>query len=250
MSPEKTIALLDVSSLAYDERVCAAALQGLLKKLLQNPKHCTSSTLFTLTTAVDVLNDLCANGVRADLATNPPIRMLVADDDLVARRAITCALQTAFEKPDDVECGEAALALAREKTFDVIFLDVQMPRMDGFTASAKIRETGRNRTTPVVFVTVQSDFKSRTQATLSGGNDLMGKPFLTAEVTVKALTFALRGRLQKLRTGAHSLSAAIEASAVEASSSGESSSRADQRLAARRRARRFKPAGESWRKSA
>jgi CheY-like chemotaxis protein len=175
---------------------------------------------------------------------------LVADDDLVARRAITCALQTAYEKPENVESGEAALALAREEIFDVIFLDVQMPRMDGFTASARIRETGRNRTTPVVFVTGQSDFKSRAQATLSGGNDLMGKPFLTAEVTVKALTFALRGRLRKLRTGTHWLSAANEASAVEASSSGNSSDRADERRAARRRARRFKPARQSWYQSA
>ena len=139
-------------------------------------------------------------GVEPDLATNPPIRMLVVDDDPVARRAITCALQMAFEKPESQEGGEGALAAATERLFDLIFLDVQMPGMDGFTVCSKIHETVQNRTTPVVFVTGHSDFKARTQAALSGGGDLIGKPFLTAEVTVKALTFSLRGRLQKRKT--------------------------------------------------
>jgi CheY-like chemotaxis protein len=177
-----------------------SALEGLLKKLLENRKHCTSSRLLTVSTAVDLLNDLCVTGVEADLATNPPIRMLAVDDDPVARRAITCALQMSFEKPESAEGGEAALAAATERPFDLIFLDVQMPGMDDFTVCSKIHETVQNRTTPVVFVTGHSDFKARTQAALSGGGDLIGKPFLTAEVTIKALTFALRGRLQKRKT--------------------------------------------------
>src|SRR5439155_10717759 len=41
-----------------------------------------------------------------------------------------------------------------------------------------------------------SDFNSRAKSTLSGGQDLIGKPFLAFEITVKALTLALRGRLQ------------------------------------------------------
>jgi CheY-like chemotaxis protein len=172
----------------------------LLKKLLENRKHCTSSTLLTVCTAVDLLKELCVTGVEPDLASNPPIRMLVVDDDPVARRAITCALQMAFEKPESQEGGEGALAAATERLFDLIFLDVQMPGMDGFTVCSKIHETVQNRATPVVFVTGHSDFKARTQAALSGGGDLIGKPFLTAEVTVKALTFALRGRLQKRKT--------------------------------------------------
>jgi CheY-like chemotaxis protein len=175
------------------------ALQGLLKKLLQNPKHCTSSSLLTIATAVDLLHDLCATRVKPDLAANPPIRILAVDDDPVARRAITCALQMAFEKPESVDSGEAALALATERPFDVIFLDVLMPGMDGFTTCFRIHETDQNHTTPVVFVTSYSDFKARSQATVSGGSDFMAKPFLTAEITVKALTYALRGRLQKLK---------------------------------------------------
>ena len=178
----------------------SAALEGLFRKLLQNPRHSTPSALATVATAVDLLNDLCVPGMKADLAINPPIHMLVVDDDLLARRVIVAALQTAFNKAESVESGEAALALTLEKPFDVIFLDVVMPGMDGFEVCSKIRDTAPNRATPVVFVTGHSDFDTRAQMSRNGGNDLMGKPFLTSEITVKALTFALRGRLQQLKT--------------------------------------------------
>jgi CheY-like chemotaxis protein len=177
-----------------------AALEGLFKKMLEDPKHSTPSTLSTIATAVDLLPDLCAPDLRADLAVNPPVSLLVVDDDLVARRVIVGALQTTFTKPESVENGEAALDLAREEPFDVIFLDVVMPGMDGFEVCAKIRKTVPNRATPVVFVTGQSDSRTRAEMTRNGGNDLLGKPFLTSEITVKALTFALRGRLDQLKT--------------------------------------------------
>ena len=178
----------------------SAALEGLLRKMLQNSEHTTPSALATLASAVDLLNDLCVPGLKADLATNPPIHMLVVDDDLVARRALVGALQTAFKKPEGAENGEAALALVLAKPFDVIFLDVVMPGMDGFEVCSRIRETVPNCATPVVFVTGQSDFGARAPMGRNGGNDLMGKPFLTSEITVKALTLALRGRLQQLKT--------------------------------------------------
>jgi CheY-like chemotaxis protein len=180
----------------------SAALEGLFRKMLENPKHSTPSTLVTVATAVDLLNDLCVPGMKEDLAINPPIHMLVVDDDLVARRALVGALQTAFNKPESVENGEVALALALEKPFDVIFLDVVMPGMDGFEVCSKIRDTVPNRATPVVFVTGHRNSDARAQMSRNGGNDLMEKPFLTSEITVKALTFALRGRLQKLISAA------------------------------------------------
>ena len=67
------------------------------QKLLETPQNWASSTLLTLTNAVDLMDDLCAPSVNPELATNPPIQMLVVDDDLVSRRAIVGALQVAFE---------------------------------------------------------------------------------------------------------------------------------------------------------
>jgi DNA-binding response OmpR family regulator len=77
-----------------------------------------------------------------------------------------------------------------------------MPGMDGFELCTRIRDTAPNRFTPVVFVTGQSDFDARAQMNRNGGDDLMGKPFLTSEITLKALTFALRGRIHQHKKGA------------------------------------------------
>jgi CheY-like chemotaxis protein len=176
------------------------ALEGLCRKLLESSKYSTPSTLATLKAALGALDDLCAPGLNADLATNPPIELLVVDDDLVARRVIVGALQTAFHRPESVETGEAALALAAAQPFDVIFMDVIMPGMDGFEACAKIRKTTANRATPVVFVTSKNDPDTLAEMSRSGGSDLLGKPFLTAEITLKALTFALRRRLYQRKS--------------------------------------------------
>ena len=175
----------------------STALEGLLRKLMENPKQATPSTLVTVAAGVDLLHDLCRSGLKSDLITNPPIRMLVVDDDPLSRRAVVCALQMAFDKPEAAESGEVALVLATEKPFDLIFLDVQMPGMDGFTTCSRIRESTVNRTTPVVFVTGLSDFNSRSQMSQSVGSDFVSKPFLKSEITVKALTFVLRGRIEK-----------------------------------------------------
>lgn len=177
----------------------ASALEALLKELVDKPKSATPSTLRTVANAVDLLGSLCGRELRPDLVDNPPVRILVVDDDLLSRRAVTFALQKSFERPDTAETSEAALALAGQKTFDVIFLDVMMPGMSGFALCEKIRASGPNKTTPIIFVTGQTDFSARAQSTLSGGSDLIAKPFLFIEVTVKALTFALRGRLTKPR---------------------------------------------------
>ena len=173
------------------------ALEGLFRKLLEKSDNSSASALATITAAVEVLPDLCAPGLKT--AGQPPVELLVVDDDLIARRVLVGALQTMFQRPESVESGEAALALAAEKTYDVIFLDVIMPGMDGFETCLKIRGTIPNRTTPVVFVTSQNDAHAHEQMVRNGGNDILGKPFLTSEITVKALTFALRGRLQRLK---------------------------------------------------
>src|SRR5678816_4138445 len=87
-----------------------------------------------------------------------PFRILVADDDPVSRRATSVALQMSFEKPESVEAGDAALALAQSRSYDVIFMDTQMPGIDGFAVCSSIRQTHLNHSTPVVFVVGDRDF--------------------------------------------------------------------------------------------
>src|SRR6185436_8999626 len=127
--------------------------------------------------------------------------ILVVDDEILSRRAITYALEKAGLKATSIEESQAALTAATENTYDLIFLDVRMPGMDGFELCTKIRGVEANKTTPVIFVTSLTDFKSRARSSLSGGTDLIAKPFMFIELSVKALTYVLRGRLMKVKTG-------------------------------------------------
>jgi CheY-like chemotaxis protein len=173
-----------------------SALEALIKEMIEKPKNITPSTLRTAAAAIDFFAELSRPGLRPDLADNPPIDILVVDDELLSRRAIIYALEKAFLKATPVEDGEAALAKAQMGKFDLIFLDVNMPGMNGFQLCEHLRQTNRNKTTPVVFVTSTADFQAKAQTTLRGGSDLIAKPFLFIELTVKALTFALRHRIE------------------------------------------------------
>jgi CheY-like chemotaxis protein len=173
----------------------AFAMEGLLKQLTENVSNITPSTLRTLKGGLEVLGAVSRPGIESGLFSRKPLQLLAVDDDPIGRRAVCCALERALNKPEVAEDGEAALALVAVKAYDVIFLDVQMPKMNGFELCARIHETSANRSTPIVFVTGHSDFETRAKSTLVGSADLIGKPFLTFEITVKALTVVLRSRL-------------------------------------------------------
>lgn len=176
-----------------------AALEVLLKELYEKPKNINASTMRTVAYSVDFLAEL----FKSPAPQPEPVStsgILVVDDEILSRRAVSYALEKASLKCVSVEDPTVALRLATENAYDLIFLDVQMPGMDGFELCTKIRALPINKTTPVIFVTSLTDFKSRARSSLSGGNDLIAKPFMFIELAVKALTHVIRGRVvqQKL----------------------------------------------------
>jgi CheY-like chemotaxis protein len=173
----------------------ASALEALANQLGQKARSVTPSTIRTVTAAVDLIEALAKPGLDPALASTPPIRVLAVDDDPISRHAVAFALKKALNLPDLAANGPSALELAAQTAYDAIFLDIQMPGMDGFELCKRLHETERNREVPVVFITCQNDFEARAKSTDAGGCDLIGKPFLTFEVTLKALTLVLRARL-------------------------------------------------------
>lgn len=173
----------------------AAVLEVLLKSLHDNPKNINVSTLRTVAHALDFLERL----LRYDSPTSllaAPAQILVVDDEILSRRAITFALEKARLKCVSVDRPEVALTLLAETPFELVFTDVQMPGIDGFGLCAKIRALPGHASTPVVFVTSLNDFNSRARSSLSGGNDFIAKPFLFIELTVKALIHLMQRRMQ------------------------------------------------------
>jgi CheY-like chemotaxis protein len=174
----------------------SAALEALLKELYEKPKSINASTLRTVAAATDFLGYLFQNGIAPDKQQIPAASILVVDDEAISRRAIVYALEKAQLASTGVDNPNQALNLLTTGRFDLIFLDVDMPEMNGFELCAKIRQMPLYKKTPVLFVTALSDFDSRTNSSMAGGNDFIAKPFLFIELTVKALMHVLRGKLQ------------------------------------------------------
>jgi DNA-binding response OmpR family regulator len=172
----------------------ADALEALLKELYEKPGNINASTLRTVASAIDLLAFLFEHGTSPGRQQTPPAHILVVDDEVISRRAITYALEKAKLKSVSVEDPNAAFEMLSQRPFDLVFLDVDMPGMSGFELCAKLRGLPAHKKTPVVFVTSLNDFESRANSTVSGGNDFIAKPFMFIELAVKALVHVMRGR--------------------------------------------------------
>ena len=173
----------------------ADATEALLKELYEKPKNINPSTLRTVANAVDFLGVLFERGTLPDRQEIPPANILVVDDEAISRRAVTYALEKAKLKSVSVEDPLVAYQMLTENRFDLVFLDVDMPNMNGFELCSRLRSLPSHKTTPVVFVTSLNDFESRASSTMSGGNDFIAKPFLFIELAVKALIHVLRAKI-------------------------------------------------------
>ena len=174
----------------------SASFEALLKEIYDKPKNINSSSTRTIAAAVDFLGFLFQHSTMPDRQQIPSSKILVVDDEAISRRAIVYALDRGKLKSVNVEDPQQALQMLTESDFDLVFLDVDMPNMNGFELCAKLRALPRHKKTPVVFVTSLNDFESRTSSTMAGGNDFIGKPFLFIELTVKALIHVTRNQIQ------------------------------------------------------
>ena len=174
----------------------SSAFEALLTELYENPKSINPSTTRTLAHTVDFLAQL-ANDVDAAEAINlGTASVLVVDDEALSRKAVMRGLEKAELKAMDVADPGAAFEQCKKQNFDLIFLDIDMPGMNGYDLCKQIRAQPQHAKTPVVFVTGLTDFASRAKSTISGGNDLIGKPFLIIELAVKALTFLMKAQFK------------------------------------------------------
>jgi len=170
----------------------SGAMDALIKELHKKPAQMTGSVLRTIAHAADCLNTLFHNLERAPREIPQSMLILAVDDEPIARRTISVALSKANLRCIGMEDPQAALAILRENPFDLIFLDAEMPGLNGFQLCGELRKLSTNKTTPVIFVTSLTKFEVRAQSSLAGGSDLIAKPFLMMELAVKALTYLLR----------------------------------------------------------
>ena len=191
------------SILAFQKIVqLSTALEALLVELYATPAKITPSVVRTIAQSIDKLASLIDWAANSQDQVITSAKVLVVDDEVISRQVISSALEKADLHAVTLDDPLAAQRLLEHEHFDLIFLDVEMPGQSGLELCVKIRGMEPNLTTPIVFVTSHSDFGSRAQSTLSGGNDFIAKPFLLVELAVKALSWLFKESPQPFPTGA------------------------------------------------
>jgi predicted signal transduction protein with EAL and GGDEF domain/DNA-binding response OmpR family regulator len=102
--------------------------------------------------------------------------VLVADDDPVMRLLMLEMLEGVNLDAIEAEDGVQAVKFARDCAPDLILMDVEMPRMDGFAACRAIRDSENGATVPIVMVTGGDDLEAVTNAYEAGATDFVSKP--------------------------------------------------------------------------
>ena len=102
------------------------------------------------------------------------IRVLVVEDDEVSAKAVHTMLTRLGCLVEIAGDGAQAIETFRHRSYDLILMGWQMPIMDGFEATARIRAMPRGQATPIIGTTPARD---RAECIAAGMNDLMPKPF-------------------------------------------------------------------------
>ena len=114
------------------------------------------------------------------------MKILVVDDEVLLVKGIKFNLESEGYSVDCCYDGEAAVAMARENAYDLIILDLMMPKKDGLQACQEIRSFS---TVPVIMLTARSESADLLMGFESGADDYVTKPFdiLELKARVRAL---------------------------------------------------------------
>ena len=113
-----------------------------------------------------------------DPAGSTKYRILVADDNMVNRKVVHYMLEKKGHLVVSVEDGQEAVRALDNQVFDVVLMDVQMPNMNGFEATAAIREKEKNSDmhTPIIALTAHAMKGDRERCLEAGMDDYVSKP--------------------------------------------------------------------------
>ncbi|GAA4428000.1 response regulator [Bremerella cremea] len=113
-----------------------------------------------------------------------PRNILLAEDGVVNRKVAQSLLENRGHHVTAVENGQLAVDAYRSGMFDLILMDVQMPVLDGFAATAEIRrlERGSRRQIPIIALTAHAMKGDRERCLAGGMNDYVSKPFRPQEL--------------------------------------------------------------------
>lgn len=179
----------------YRLSLACAELTGWLSKV---PAKISAATLQPLQEGLELLRVLAA--MRHPEKVSDPTGALVyaVDDDPDNCECISMGLEKMHLKTNYAtkpEVALTALAALTANPYDLIILDVDLPGMDGFELSRRIREIKGHAATPILFVSGLTSTQERLSTSPDAGSAFIAKPYNLNELGIKALGLILKTRL-------------------------------------------------------
>lgn len=119
---------------------------------------------------------LIAPAIETHSEEKLPLTVMAVDDNPANLKLITALLKERVETVISCTSGQQAIDKATETPFDIIFMDIQMPQMDGVTACENIKKLANNANTPVIAVTAHAMIGERDRLLEAGMDDYLTKP--------------------------------------------------------------------------
>ena len=125
-------------------------------------------------------------------APTGPVKVLVIDDSNTIRRSAELFLRQAGYEVILAEDGFDALSKITDYEPQVIFVDIMMPRLDGYQTCALIKQNPRLQSTPVIMLSSKDGVFDRARGRLAGSDRYLTKPF-TKEGLIEAVNDYVKG---------------------------------------------------------
>ena len=126
------------------------------------------------------------------------MRILIVEDEPKTAAYLKKGLSENGFIVDNALEGNAGLKLAEKNEYDLIILDVMLPKQDGWTVLSEIRHRGKQ--TPVLFLTARDSVQDRVKGLELGADDYLVKPFAFSELLARMRTILRRGPARQLET--------------------------------------------------
>jgi twitching motility two-component system response regulator PilG len=125
--------------------------------------------------------------VAVSNASTGPVKVLVIDDSNTIRRSAELFLRQAGYEVILAEDGFDALSKIADYEPQIIFVDIMMPRLDGYQTCALIKQNPRLKSTPVIMLSSKDGVFDRARGRLAGSDRYLTKPF-TREGLIEAVS--------------------------------------------------------------
>ncbi len=127
-------------------------------------------------------------GKSGQVASNGEFRILVVDDEPINQQVLANHLTLANYEFTQAFNGEEALKALEGKKFDLVLLDIMMPRMSGYEVCQRLRQKYLPAELPVIMVTAKDQVSDLLEGLSSGANDYIAKPFYKDELLARLKT--------------------------------------------------------------